>query len=251
MKHLKLFLNDVDYQNYAKSDDYIKPNVSYAKDTDTVYYNPLIIESYKMVDLGLPSGLKWADRNVGASSPEDAGLYFMWGDTVGYTEEQINTDGTIFDWPNYPYTSDNGKTFTKYNATDKLTVLEASDDAATVHMGSEYRTPTKEEIEELINNTTYTFYDVDGNEAYSSTRGGICKFTGANGNSILVPKTDIWYRSYDGRIPCFTSSSSSGYDYDTSLPYYFAYFAFNYGGTNIINASLQKILGLPVRGVCN
>jgi hypothetical protein len=39
MKHLKLFLNDVDYQNYLKSDDYIKPNVSYVKDTDTVYYN--------------------------------------------------------------------------------------------------------------------------------------------------------------------------------------------------------------------
>ena len=43
----------------------------------------------KYVDLGLPSGKKWAKCNLGASSEEEYGLYFQWGDTVGYTKEQI------------------------------------------------------------------------------------------------------------------------------------------------------------------
>lgn len=45
--------------------------------------------SYKAIDLGLPSGILWADRNIGAATPEDSGLYFQWGDTQGYTAEQV------------------------------------------------------------------------------------------------------------------------------------------------------------------
>lgn len=89
MKHLKLFSTDSEYQRFAE-EEMILPNVSYVEDIDVVYYNPYSTEpSYVMVDLGLPSGLLWADRNIGASSPEDAGLYFQWGDTVGYTAEQV------------------------------------------------------------------------------------------------------------------------------------------------------------------
>lgn len=46
-------------------------------------------DSYKAIDLGLPSGILWADRNIGAATPEDSGLYFQWGDTQGYTAEQV------------------------------------------------------------------------------------------------------------------------------------------------------------------
>ena len=44
------------------------------------------------VDLGLPSGLLWAKKNLGAATEEDAGLYFQWGDTQGYTAEQVGVD---------------------------------------------------------------------------------------------------------------------------------------------------------------
>jgi hypothetical protein len=117
-----------------------------------------------MVDLGL--SVKWADRNVGASSPEDAGLYFQWGDTIGYAVDQVEADQVeidkVFNWDSYKFgTSTN---LTKYNSTDNLTVLESNDDAATVHMGTQYRMPTSAEIQELISGTTQSFIDIDGNE---------------------------------------------------------------------------------------
>ena len=46
---------------------------------------------YKAIDLGLPSGRLWADRNVGAEKETDYGLYFQWGDTVGYTDASHST----------------------------------------------------------------------------------------------------------------------------------------------------------------
>ena len=121
MKHLKLFETEVQYESFKYSADFVLPNVSLIG-KDVVMYNPLTepISSYTMVDLGLPSGLKWADRNIGASSPEDYGLYFQWGDTVGYTADQVGKD-KVFDYSDYFDTTDGGNTFNKY-ATDKLTV---------------------------------------------------------------------------------------------------------------------------------
>lgn len=46
---------------------------------------------YDYVDLGLPSGTLWATCNVGASKPSEYGLYFQWGDTKGYTKDQVGT----------------------------------------------------------------------------------------------------------------------------------------------------------------
>lgn len=204
--------------------------------------------TYNMVDLGLPSGTLWADRNVGATSPEDFGSYFQWGDTNAYTFDgvgeitaaqlapllqpiigdtmevtkdnvgdvllilfegyDVGTDltntprGTLggslnkeFNWNSYFDTTDGGSTFNKYNS-NGLIVLESSDDAATVYMGFQYRMPTKDERKELIDNTTQTFIDLDGNE-YSQEQAknraiasGMLKgvrFTGSNGNSIFMP----------------------------------------------------------------
>jgi hypothetical protein len=76
------------------------PWVAYVEENNTVYYSVDDVIKYRVflvkqkdisnityetVDLGLPSGLKWADRNVGATSPEDYGSYFQWGDTDAYT----------------------------------------------------------------------------------------------------------------------------------------------------------------------
>ena len=52
---------------------------------------------HEFVDLGLPSGTLWATCNVGATAPEQAGVYFAWGETSGYTAEQVTSGGRVFD----------------------------------------------------------------------------------------------------------------------------------------------------------
>lgn len=112
--------------------------------------NPTVVnEVYRQaVDLGLPSGTKWANMNVGASSPTDYGMYFMWGDVAGHPG--VNTDGFSFKWANYKW--GDGQTFTRYKGSDYTELLSA-DDAATACWGSGWRMPTKIEMEELVNNT--------------------------------------------------------------------------------------------------
>lgn len=136
------------------------------------------------VDLGLPSGLLWAKCNVGATSPQDFGDYFAWAETSPKSD---------YDWPTYQYWQDNR--LTKYCSnsgwghngyTDNLTILEAADDAATANMSSGARTPTKDEWEELIANTTHVYTTID-------TTYGIL-FTGSNGNTMFVPSAGFKYR---------------------------------------------------------
>ena len=96
--------------------------------------------------------------NVGASKPSDVGFYFQWGDTVGYTKEQVGTDEGkkkfASDWSDYKWNpSGDGKTFTKY--TELGDKLDLEDDAAHVHMGGDWHMPTPDQIKELIDNTTY------------------------------------------------------------------------------------------------
>lgn len=95
----------------------------------------------KFVDLGLPSGLLWADRNLGAEYIEDPGLYFCYGETQGYTREQIGVD-RIFDSAHYNHEHN-------YNS-----YLNDDDDAVIFMLGESYKTPTIHEYEELIKNTT-------------------------------------------------------------------------------------------------
>ena len=119
---------------------------------------------YDYVDLGLPSGTLWATCNVGASKPSDYGLYFQWGDTVGYTADQVGKgDGKkkfASDWSDYKW----GKSpnFTKYTTTGAT--LDLEDDAAHVHMGGSWHMPRPEQMQELINtaNTTSTWTTQDG-----------------------------------------------------------------------------------------
>lgn len=130
------------------------------------------------VDLGLPSGTKWADRNVGASSASDYGGYFAWGETSTKSD---------YDWSTYLYGSGWGE-LTKYctesncgkdGFTDDKTELELSDDVAHKQWGGSWRMPSKEQFEELINNTTSEFTTVNNVKGYL--------FTASNGNSIFLP----------------------------------------------------------------
>ena len=105
--------------------------------------------TYEYVDLGL--SVKWAKCNVGAEKETDAGLYFAWGETTGYTASQVGTDKQ-FSWSDYKY--GNSSNLTKYNQSDGKTVLESTDDAATQIMGGDWRMPTKADFDELLSGTT-------------------------------------------------------------------------------------------------
>ena len=139
--------------------------------------NDVLVKGGGYVDLGLPSGLKWAKCNVGAEKETDAGLYFAWGETTGYTASQVGTDKQ-FSWSDYKY-GNSSSNLTKYNQSDGKTVLESADDAATQIMGEGWRMPTKDELKELIDNTTNEWTQVNGVNGR--------KFTGSNGNSIFIP----------------------------------------------------------------
>ena len=91
---------------------------------------------HEFVDLGLPSGLKWATCNVGAENPEDYGLYFAWGETTGFTADQVENGERVFDEASY-------------TASAISTDLTLEQDAAHVHMGGEWRMPTYDECQEL------------------------------------------------------------------------------------------------------
>lgn len=104
------------------------------------------------VDLGLPSGTKWATTNLGALTLEQAGYYYQWGDVIGWTAAQVGVDKQFAsDYSDYKYYSNGG--FTKYNETDGKTTLDETDDVVNLVYGPKYHIPTKEDILELFNNT--------------------------------------------------------------------------------------------------
>lgn len=119
---------------------------------------------YKKIDLGLPSGTLWADRNIGASNIYDYGKLFQWGDTTPYdvpqhTGNSVNEGQKAFSWNDYKWSaSGNGSKFTKYNTTDRKSTLDLEDDAAHVNMGSDWRMPTQQQVTELFNGTTQELY---------------------------------------------------------------------------------------------
>lgn len=145
------------------------------------------IGEHAYVDLGLPSGTLWATCNVGADSPEDYGDYFAWGETI---------PKEIYDWKNYKY----GRFFNEryelskycsdsayglHGFVDGLTVLEPNDDAAAICWGESWRMPTREEWEELFQNTTDTITTLNGVNG--------CLLTASNGNSLFLPAAGYWW----------------------------------------------------------
>ena len=102
-----------------------------------------------VVDLGL--SVKWSTINVGAINPEDYGYYFAWGEF--HQNENCN-------WETYKWFNKDNKSLTKYcvssesGTVDNKTVLDLEDDVASIRWGDNWRMPTKEEFDELINNCT-------------------------------------------------------------------------------------------------
>lgn len=133
------------------------------------------------VDLGLPSGLLWANHNVGADVPEDYGDFFAWAETE---------PKDYYGWDNYKYCC-YSTGLTKYctdsaygwnGFVDNLTTLLPEDDAATVNWGIGARMPTADEWSELINSCVSIWTMQNGVEGRL--------FTGLNGNLLFIPAAD-------------------------------------------------------------
>ena len=114
-------------------------------------------------------GPYWADRNVGASRPEDYGLYFWWGDTVGYRPSGT-TFGFDFSHTNSAiYTYGNWQSLSELQSAGWVTadgVLAPSHDAAHVHWGGAWRMPTNQELGDLCNKCDWTWTTQNGVNGY-------------------------------------------------------------------------------------
>ena len=136
---------------------------------------------HEYVDLGLPSGLKWATCNVGANKPEDYGDYFAWGELK----------------PKQEYTN---QTYEYYRSINRQMVFlgeisgNTQYDTARVKWGGKWRIPTKAELQELCDKCTWIWMSQNGVEGY--------KVTGPNGNSIFLPAAGSRYGSSLSRAGC-------------------------------------------------
>ncbi len=176
----------------------------------------------EVVDLGLPSGLKWRSMNVGASKPEDYGDYFAWGETS----------------PKASYTNSNYK----YRSSDiygdgigkKGKTLIAEDDAATVNVGSDWRTPKISEWRELEEKCTWKW----------TTRGGVngMQVTGPNGKSIFLPAAGYCGSSmtYRGSWGSYWSSTYGNDDWAQAI---------EFRNEETTLALIDRVIGRSVRPV--
>lgn len=196
--------------------------------------------TYEYVDLGLPSGTLWATSNVGAASPEEYGDYFAWGETQ---------PKEYYDWNNYNYCRGDWNTLTKYCSnpnygyngfTDTLTILQASDDAATANCGEGWRTPTKDEWEELITCCTQTWIIRDG------INGKL--FVASNGNSVFLPAAGCQSQHLEevGSIGYYGSSSLQ-----TNRPDNAWFLEFDSDHSSMDQPIGWRYYGQPVRPVCS
>lgn len=194
------------------------------------------------VDLGLPSGIKWATCNVGAEKPEDYGNYYAWGEVLSKAD---------YSWATYKYangTSWEDPKLTKYcnNAsygdngfTDDKTTLDPEDDAAHVNWGSNWRMPTDAEWNELLDNCTWTWTTQNGVNGYQVA-------SKTNSNSIFLPAAGARFDSYLGDVGDY------GYYWSSSLYGSLSYFAwYLYFNSDYVGGGYcYRNGGLSVRPVC-
>ena len=235
MKNLNTFKLLSDYES-EKSGVLNTPNVSFVAEDKSVRY---LLEyedpynGYEYVDLGLPSGLKWATCNVGADSPEKVGLYFAWGETIGYTPKQVTKGERVFDTGTYNAGA----------AASIFTNLTLEQDAAHINMGGNWRMPTIAEFDELIN-SSYTTTKWTTNYKGTSFAGYIIT-SKTNSNSIFLPAAgdcvDSSLRNFcSGGLYWSSGRKSSSYAYHLVFVSNGIYTRYN----------LFRYYGVQVRGVC-
>ncbi len=170
------------------------------------------------VDLGLPSGTLWATSNVGGSKPEDYGNYYAWGETK---------TKSVYNWETYKYANGAKDKLTKYcnlsrygnnGFTDNLTTLQAGDDPATSNWGSGWRTPSREQWDELQQYTTSKWTTWNGVK-------GRLFMSRKNGKKLFLPAASYRFDSYilnrghDGEYWSLTADGTSTWCFSFNSTY--------------------------------
>lgn len=216
------------------------------------------VDGFEYVDLGMVIKGKrvvWATRNVGAKSPEQWGLYFAWGDTEGHGSETtgetnefgdpVCADGYSFDWSTAPF--NNGSSVydgTYFNSVkDEVYpngVLAPEYDAAHVNWKGDWRMPTKNELDWLYDNCTWT---------WDSTKNGYTVTSKTTGASIFLPSAGERSGSSlygAGSWGCYYSSSLHAYILDGA-----GYLFFNSSRRSVYNGGgYDRGYGRSIRPVC-
>lgn len=135
------------------------------------------------IDLGLPSGTKWAEWNIGASSPEQYGNYYAWGEVSPKAD---------YSWATYFDSDSKGEHFKTYfidnknNNIGKYSVVMTNRDVAHVKWGGDWHIPTADQFGELEKQCKWERHKLRG-------VWGV-KVTGPNGNSIFLPAAGFMHR---------------------------------------------------------
>lgn len=206
-----------------------------SKSDDVIEDTPIISVTHEAVDLGL--SVKWASYNVGATSPEEYGDYYAWGETKSKA---------TYDWSSYKWGQGTSLTMTKYcllsdyGTVDKKKTLSLDDDVAHVNWGGSWRMPTVEEQVELCKNCTWIWTTLNGVN-------GIKVSSKVNGKSIFLPAAGCYNSSglVDvGTTGCYWSKSL---DSESSDDAYYQYFISDFVGRYYDN---DRCIGQSVRPVC-
>lgn len=211
----------------------------YAKYAQNQPYDPY--NGHEYVDLGLPSGLKWATCNVGASTPTEYGDYFMWGSTTPNTNDNCA-------WANAPFNNGSSSWNISYFYSVKDTVcpdgvLALEYDAVRANMGGEWRMPVIGEYNELINNTNHEWVS---NYQGSGIDGAVFTSMQDMDKSIFIPASggrynSSFYGKNDDTSMWSSSIGSNSKDCAWYLNVYSGYFGFR--------EIMERCVGLPLRGV--
>lgn len=196
------------------------------------------VNGHWAVDMGL--SVRWADCNIGAGAPDEAGNYYAWGET---------STKVSFPWNTYKHIS-NGKlikycTNSSSGRVDNKRILETQDDAAYINWGSAWRIPTKEQWEELADNNKCIWEWTTDNGVY-----GYKVTSKITGNSIFLPTTG--YKPGGTRIEhpelglYWTSTLFTG-QYDNG---YLAAYRFDLGQTHYNCRGTHRCNGRAIRAVC-
>lgn len=194
------------------------PNVSLCEQENEVYYEPYVdpYNGHAYVDLGLPSGTKWATMNVGASSETDYGNYYQYG--KGAAQYAATSGDSIYSGTEDP--------------------LDSSVDTASQVWGGSWHMPTRAQMQELTANTTYQWVT---NYKGSGINGGT--FTATNGAVLFIPAAGGWYYGSQDSVGnngyCWGSSPDGS---DDAFSLYFGD-----GGKDVYN--LGREVGYSVRPV--
>ena len=179
------------------------------------------------VDLGLPSGTIWASCNLGAESPEECGNYYAWGETE---------PKDCYYWDNYKFGDKDN--LTKYNKEDGKNILDPEDDAVNAVLGGKWHIPTKEQMQELLDNTTIKKSELNGVK-------GMLFTSKTNSNTLFFPHSGIKSDTsvYVTYACHYWSSSIDENSYNFSIRFYS-----NFDGSIVLD-SVYRHHGLCIRGV--